>query len=708
MRTPVNKLFTLSGKRIDSFSDIESGATYVCVSTHAFKKMPYKPVPPIARLSTRRSLPPIAPGGKTFSKEGNRPPSPEQIEMQEHMSNYDVVLCVRLDSVTSDVSNLKIWCQFIGSKDGATDDQSETGIHSLEFHASSLTALESGHLFSDDTSAEIIDVQMYQLHHGTAHASFKAPIVGQLSFIRIGIAMPTREIDEELDSTDWFVDYATVTTTLEPEYSDPDEQTSFLIDQWVGPTALKSDNVIEAKPITDAEKVAWLDKSAALWPVDKEEEADNSSTRNPHFCDWEGQILELVQDGKQFKRVWKQIASSEDDHTTIKSMSVIIETIFPMFRALDEGETAERGSAGNHVVKMLCALLPWVVNHAQKTTKSVQRFTITTKIDKRDCKVLMLVYFYAMWVVEIMQIDAVGQESTIGDISMMVEDLQSGKIFDEDEVDPMIISNILKKHAVDGHILLHTFCLQYARLVCPDAFKKRRKKPEVANKSQTLAHERLDAIKQREPMAKSSGSRQTSTNVVPPSLTSESGVPMLFDIDAFVTLEKEFVAVAQDAGKTAALWDAMDINDNDLVSLAEIDRLVTLRYPLLNHDRALLRAYRQTTLKDGGDGDAWVEPHEFPQLLVNVFYYNKLFQCFSAVDTDHDHRLDFDEFWDGLAKMQMTLDPADARAVFDGMDSNDGGVVLFDEFCTWYTKLHEPTRKLADCSTEFAKSVATK
>ena len=39
----------------------------------------------------------------------------------------------------------------------------------------------------------------------------------------------------------------------------------------------------------------------------------------------------------------------------------------------------------------------------------------------------------------------------------------------------------------------------------------------------------------------------------------------------------------------------------------------------------LMRAYKQTCLMDGGDGDAWVEPHELSQLLVNLFYFNKLY-----------------------------------------------------------------------------------
>merc|ERR1719272_671323 len=104
--------------------------------------------------------------------------------------------------------------------------------------------------------------------------------------------------------------------------------------------------------------------------------------------------------------------------------------------------------------------------------------------------------------------------------------------------------------------------------------------------------------------------------------------------------------------------EANKAHANDLqqiVSLAEIDKLMVQDYPLLNHKPALMRAYKQTCLKEGGDGDAWVEPNEFPQLLLNLFYFNKLFQCFEQVDTDDDRRLDLKEFIKGLGMLGMNL-----------------------------------------------------
>ena len=88
-------------------------------------------------------------------------------------------------------------------------------------------------------------------------------------------------------------------------------------------------------------------------------------------------------------------------------------------------------------------------------------------------------------------------------------------------------------------------------------------------------------------------------------------------------------------------------------------------------------------------------------MLVNLFYFTKLWDAFDAIDADDDRRLTFDEFLHGLGVVGLKLSATDARDTFDSMDVNGGGVVLFDgavyclsapamhgsllfaEFCLW-------------------------
>ena len=123
------------------------------------------------------------------------------------------------------------------------------------------------------------------------------------------------------------------------------------------------------------------------------------------------------------------------------------------------------------------------------------------------------------------------------------------------------------------------------------------------------------------------------------------------------------------------LWARVDSNGNGNVSLAEIDLVVVARYPLLNNKPALMRAYKQTCLADGGDGDAWVEPKEFPMLLVNLFYFNKMFRLFADLDSDGDRRLDRAEFNRGLRFLDLDLSEADVAAEWQAMDADGSGKV---------------------------------
>ena len=90
----------------------------------------------------------------------------------------------------------------------------------------------------------------------------------------------------------------------------------------------------------------------------------------------------------------------------------------------------------------------------------------------------------------------------------------------------------------------------------------------------------------------------------------------------FRKLEREVMDMVKDPFRLNEFWEILDMNGNNKVSLAEIDKLVVYSYPQRNNKKALMRAYKQTCLKDGGDGDAWIEPNELPQLLINLFYFN--------------------------------------------------------------------------------------
>ena len=136
-----------------------------------------------------------------------------------------------------------------------------------------------------------------------------------------------------------------------------------------------------------------------------------------------------------------------------------------------------------------------------------------------------------------------------------------------------------------------------------------------------------------------------------------------------------------------SLWRQLDNNGNGIVSLAEIDLFVSTKYKVLDHKPALIRAYEKTVNRTP---DEFVHRGEFVDLMKNIIYYNHLYDIFNKFDIDHDHRISMDEFRIGFAKLHdnkfLENIPAfqefsnNYKKVFESLDTNNGGYILFDEF----------------------------
>jgi Ca2+-binding EF-hand superfamily protein len=148
---------------------------------------------------------------------------------------------------------------------------------------------------------------------------------------------------------------------------------------------------------------------------------------------------------------------------------------------------------------------------------------------------------------------------------------------------------------------------------------------------------------------------------------------------------KEALAVIKDKAQMKSLWDQVDFNNNGIVSLAELDKLVVEKGWDISKP-ALMRAYKKTTLKDG-DGDAWVERKEFAAFLRNMFFFDRLWDVFDDIDTGDDRRIDVGEFKAGMERLGSRLSDAEAQAEFAKIDRNGGGQILFKEFCHYVAGL---------------------
>merc|ERR1711908_205487 len=121
---------------------------------------------------------------------------------------------------------------------------------------------------------------------------------------------------------------------------------------------------------------------------------------------------------------------------------------------------------------------------------------------------------------------------------------------------------------------------------------------------------------------------------------------------------KAVVENLENAETIKGWWDHLDHNNNGIVSLAEIKKFVQKR--------------------------------EFPRLLRGMVFMNRLWDLFDEMDTSDDRRLELSEFKAAFEKLGYPLTDEAAAKAFDGLDKNDGGMVLFGEFTRYMASVVSP------------------
>jgi hypothetical protein len=161
------------------------------------------------------------------------------------------------------------------------------------------------------------------------------------------------------------------------------------------------------------------------------------------------------------------------------------------------------------------------------------------------------------------------------------------------------------------------------------------------------------------------------------------------DLAALDALENLLKAKLADKTQVNSMWKTLDFNGNGIVSLAEIDKWIvdpSNGFQILNHKPALMRAYKLTISMEGESqrNTDFVHKKEFPALVRNVFYYNKVYQIFEEMaNSPTERRIDFPHFKSAAAKMGLVKDDAEAEREFKEIAGVNGREILFDQFCAW-------------------------
>jgi Ca2+-binding EF-hand superfamily protein len=136
------------------------------------------------------------------------------------------------------------------------------------------------------------------------------------------------------------------------------------------------------------------------------------------------------------------------------------------------------------------------------------------------------------------------------------------------------------------------------------------------------------------------------------------------------------------AAMTQQLFQRLDFNGNGMLSLAELDKAVVELWPKFNNKPAILRAYKACD----ANGSGFISKREFRSFLQYLVVYQALWERFSAIDSNGDRKLTLAEFLKGKPNLGLLAEKSDDECTraFRSIDKNGGGVVLFDEFCSYF------------------------
>lgn len=190
----------------------------------------------------------------------------------------------------------------------------------------------------------------------------------------------------------------------------------------------------------------------------------------------------------------------------------------------------------------------------------------------------------------------------------------------------------------------------------------------------------------------------------PPAVPPKAVRPRLPPRTSTNVVDWEAIKARMPVGRTAAEYDRrtqlftqFDPNGNGYLSLAEVDkgiREVLQVDEIFDCKPVIMRAFqaaRQSRKKQGKpqQADDYVERTEFRMLLVYLRRYFEIWQMFDDVDTSDDRRITLEEFRAAVPTMQQWgVDISNPDGVFQEMDKNKGGSVLFDEFSEWILEQH--------------------
>jgi len=141
------------------------------------------------------------------------------------------------------------------------------------------------------------------------------------------------------------------------------------------------------------------------------------------------------------------------------------------------------------------------------------------------------------------------------------------------------------------------------------------------------------------------------------------------------------------------IWNGMNTNGNEYLSLAEVEkgiRDVLELDEVFDAKKAIFEAFsfaKNSSQAESKFGEDLMEFRELRLFLQTLRATFEFYQGFNIIDAEGDSRISKEEFCNDnikeLVQKWTGEEIEDMEAEFDAIDENEGGMILFQEFCNW-------------------------
>ena len=135
------------------------------------------------------------------------------------------------------------------------------------------------------------------------------------------------------------------------------------------------------------------------------------------------------------------------------------------------------------------------------------------------------------------------------------------------------------------------------------------------------------------------------------------------------------------------LFDAYDPDGNNLLSLKNLQAMMEREKIFKDYCSlsALMRAYKKADEKGSAEYEGLITRKEFAYFIDYIKIYNDMWKKFDVIDSSDDKRIELHELIKGR-KLLGDYSEEEIKKIFNEIDTNKGGFILFDEFCNWLIK----------------------